>query len=176
MRNVKRRRCRYIFGAATLVILVMTIAVIIHGVEEKEQVAEVKEAIQFDVYLWAKGKEKFIGTSGIYREGLGSTFGETVYANVFGNKVAVNDIEQFTYNGGIHLKFRYSKGIQRLNVYCHEISDTSMLSDDVRAACFVDRESGALYLVQVGDEFYEVVDERFFSDIKLLLRKEYAIE
>lgn len=171
----KKRWCpRYMLGAVALGILVMAIIIIVRSVEEKELVTEIEEAIQFDIYLWAKGKEKFVGTSDIYQEGVGSTFGEAAY--VFEDKISLDDIEQFTYDAGILLKFRYPGKIWRINIYCHEISDPSILSNDARNACFVDKETGALYLVQVGDEFYKVKDKSFFSDIKSLLKMEYGIE
>lgn len=165
---------KYGLGAVILFVLSVAIVFVINDNREKEMIASVKESVEFDIYLWGKGKVRFVGSSDVYQGGLHSTFGESVH--VFGNKVELNDITQFTYDGGILIKFRYPHSIKRLSVYCHEISDPSALDDGVRTACFSDSEDGVLYLVQVGDDFYEVLDEAFFSDIKLLLGKEYNIE
>lgn len=175
---IKEKRGRHICGLClvTLVLLVIAIAVVKDCDVKKELVSDIKEATRFDVYLYAKGKDRLVGKSDTYEGGVGLAFGETT-TSVFGEKIELNEneIEQFTYDAWMLLKFHFPKRISRLNVYCHEISDPSLLSDDVRTACFVDKETGLLHLVQVGDEFYEVVNKDFFSDIMLLLREKYGI-
>lgn len=175
---IKEKHGRHICGLClvTLVFLVTAIAVVKDCGVKKELVSDIKEATRFDVYLYAKGKDRFIGKSDTYEDGVGLAFGETT-TNVFGERVDLNEneIEQFTYDAWMLLKFRFPKKISSLNIYCHEISDPSLLSDDVRKVCFVDKETGLLHLVQVGNEFYEVVDKDFFSDIMLLLRKNFGI-
>lgn len=155
--------CRWVI--VIVIIAIAVVSILLYNQQKKALAMSLKEADQVDVYLFAKGKERYIGSSELYNQGLGATFGTSPY--LFGDSITIDEEykECLTYDGGILLKFHFPKAIQKIAVYCHEISEPLILDDAARTACFDDSENGLLFLVETDGRFFEIEDPAFFSDI-----------
>ena len=155
--------CRWVI--VIVIIAIATVLILLYSQQKKTLAMSLKEADQVDVYLFAKGKERYVGSSELYNQDLGASFGTN--SSPFGDSITIDEEykERLTYEGGILLKFRFPKAIQKIDVYCHEISDPLILDDAARSACFDDSKNGLLFLVETNGCFFEIEDPAFFSDI-----------
>ena len=160
--------------------------------------ADVKEAVQADVYHFDSGKKTF-ACSIEQSNGLGFSFGEKE-ATVFGEEVAISDDETeraFQSDNGLLLRFRFQGTPFTLDAWCYRSgTDEGSIEDDIKAACFTDRDSlNTVLLVKtalgicfsepevvtkrfrnVSGSYYEILDKTFFADIKDELRDEFYID